>query len=247
MPHQYFVFTNRPAADVHITLAHDSGWSGIAMPAADPQGRAGSVFDIPDSVPNENGAQLNLDAEGAVPLQLRGVLVYDDAARAYLLCDDFTLVDLPAPPEPPEPPPVTGSTPLEIINAVYATGAYNLATKTGCGMFTEECCRQLATAFGPMWGHVAKAAGQNQYQAHAVDAVHSLAGNDHGIWDIITSSVSSSAKPAFNRAGDSNPELWRPPAPLPCQPAGTATRNGAVTLSVTLEDLIRLLCVLRVI
>lgn len=214
------------------------------MPAADPQGRAGSVFDIPDSVPSGNGAQLNLDAEGATPLQLRGVLVYPDADRAYLQCDDFTLVALA---EPPAPPPVTGNTPLEIITAVHATGAYNLGTKQGCGMFTEECCRQLATAFGPMWGHVAKAAGQNQYNAHAVDAVHSLAGNDHGIWDIITSSVSSSAKPAFNRAGDSNPELWRPPAPLPCQPAGTATRNVAVTLSVTLEDLIRLLCVLRVI
>jgi hypothetical protein len=180
-------------------------------------------------------------------LQLRGVLVYPDATRAYLQCDDFTLVDLPT--TPPVPPPNPNpSSPLEVINGVYATGAYNLATKTGCGQFTEECCRQLAALWGtPPWGHVAKSAGQNQYNAHAVDAVMSLYGSDHGIWDIITSSVSSSAKPAFNRAGDSNPELWRPPAPLPCQPAGTATRNGAVTLSVTLEDLIRLLCVLRVI
>jgi hypothetical protein len=242
MSHQYYVFTNVP--DARIGLAHDSGWSATAVPGQDPHGRPGQVFDVPDSVPPNQGAQLNIDADGKVPIQLRGVLAYADVTRAYLQCDDFTLADLPA---PPEPPPVTGSTPLEVINAVYATGAYNLATKTGCGMFTEECCRQLATAFGPMWGHVAKAAGQNQYNAHAVDAVHSLAGNDHGIWDIITSSVSSSAKPAFNRAGDSNPELWRPPAPLPCQPAGTATRNVAVTLSVTLEDLIRLLCVLRVI
>lgn len=244
MPHQYFVFTNVPAADVHITLSHDSGWSGIAMPGTDPQGRAGSVFDIPDSVPDHNGAQLNLDAEGMTPLQLRGRLTYADDARAFLECDDFTLVDLPAPPDPPVPPPVTGSTPLEVINGVYATGAYNLATKTGCGQFTEEVARQLATAFGPMWGHVAKAAGQNQYNAHAVDAVHSLAGNDHGIWDIITSSVSTSARPAFNRAGDSNPEIWRPPTPLPCQPAGTATREIPVTLTVTLADLLHLLAVL---
>lgn len=244
MPHQYFVFTNRPAADVHITLAHDSGWSGIAMPATDPQGRAGSVFDIPDSVPDGNGAQLNLDAEGAMPLQLRGRLTYADAERAFLECDDFTLVELPA---PPEPPPVTGSTPLEVINAVYATGQFNLATKPGCGQFTEECARQLAALWGgPPWGHVAKGGAQNMYNNHAVDAVHSLYGPDHGIWDIITSSVSTSARPAFNRAGDSNPEIWRPADELPCVPAGATTRDVPVTLTITLADLIHLLALLRV-
>lgn len=244
MPHQFYVFTNAP--DPTVTITHDSGWSGTAVPGTDPQGRAGVVFTVPDTVPSGNGAQLNLDAAGKTPLQLRGVLVYPDATRAYLQCDDFTLVDLPT---VPEPPPVTGNTPLEIINAVYATGAYNLALKGkgGCGEFTEECARQLATAFGPMWGHVAKGGAQNQYQSHAVDAVHSLAGNDHGIWDIITSSVSSSAKPAFNRAGDSEPELWRPPTPLPCVPAGAATRDVDLTLTLTLEDLIRVLAVLRVI
>jgi len=246
MPHQYFVFTN--VEDPQVTLDHDGGWTGTAVPGTDPQGRAGVVFDVPDSVPDRNGAQLNLEAEGKTPLQLRGRLTYADDARAFLECDDFTLVDLPAPPEPPEPPPVTGSTPLEVINAVYATGQYNLATKTGCGMFTEECCRQLGALWGsPPWGHVAKSAGQNQYNAHAVDAVMSLYGSDHGIWDIITSSVSTSAKPAFNRAGDSNPEIWRPPTPLPCQPAGTATRAIPVTLTVTLADLIHWLCLLRVI
>jgi hypothetical protein len=245
MPHQYFVFTNVP--DPQVTLDHDSGWTGTAVPGTDPQGRAGVVFDVPDSVPDRNGAQLNIDADGKTPLQLRGRLTYADDARAFLECDDFTLVDLPAPPEPPEPPPVTGGTPLEIINAVYATGAFNLGTKPGCGQFTEECCRQLATAFGPMWGHVAKGGAQNMYQNHAVDAVHSLAGGDHGIWDIIVSSVSSSARPAFNRAGDSEPELWRPPAPLPCVPAGTATRDVPVTLTVPLADLIRLLAVLQLV
>jgi hypothetical protein len=243
MSHQYYVFPTPPGA--RVGLAHDSGWTGTAVPGTDPQGRAGQVFEIPDTVPDQAGAQLNLDADGKVPLQLRGVLVYADATRAYLQCDDFTLADLPA---PPEPPPVTGNTPLEIINAVYATGQYNLATKSGCGTFTEECCRQLGALWGsPPWGHVAKSAGQNQYNAHAVDAVMSLYGADHGIWDIITSSVSTSAKPAFNRAGDSNPEIWRPPTPLPCQPAGTATRAIPVTLTVTLADLIHLLCLLRVI
>lgn len=243
MPHQYFVFPT--PANARVGLAHDSGWSATAVPGTDPQGRAGQVFDVPDTVPDNAGAQLNLDAEGKVPLQMRGVLTYADATRAYLQCDDFTMADLPA---PPEPPPVTGGSPLEIINSVYATGSYNLATKPGCGTFTEECCRQLAAAYGtPPWGHVAKSAGQNQYNAHAVDAVHCLYGGDHGIWDIITSSVSSSAKPAFNRAGDSNPEIWRPPTPLPCVPAGAATRAVQLTVSLSLEDLIRILAVLRVI
>jgi hypothetical protein len=249
MSHKYFVFTNLPATDVHITISHDSGWSGIAMPATDPQGRAGSVIDVPDSVPPNNGAQLNLDADGKLPLQMRGVLVYPDTTRAYLQCDDFILTDLPTAPEPPPiQPPSSASTPLEVINAVYATGVYNLATKTGCGEFTEECCRQLASLWGtPPWGHIAKSQGQNQFNAHAVDAVHSLYGPDHGIWDIITSSVSSSARPAFNRAGDAKPELWRPPTPLPCVPAGTATRGVALNIRLTLEDLIRFLAVGRVI
>jgi hypothetical protein len=230
MPHKYFVFPT--PASARVGLAHDSGWSATAVPGTDPQGRSGQVFEVPDTVPDQAGAQLNLDADGKVPLQLRGVLVYADTTRAYLQCDDFTMVDLPtAPPIPPPNP--NPSSPLEVINGVYATGQFNLATHVGCGQFTEECCRQLATAFGAVWGHVAKSPGQNQYNAHAVDAVMSLAGSDHGIWDIIVSSVSSSARPAFNRAGDSKPELWRPPAPLPEQPAVTAMR---ITVDLSIFD-----------
>jgi len=246
MPHQFYVF-NTPAGvplleGTHVTLAHDSGWGGTAVPSVDPAGRAGVVFDIPDSVPPGNGAQVNLEATGKIPLQARGVLVYADAERAYLQCDDFTLTDVPAPPEPPIPPPVTGGTPLEIINGVYASGNYNLASKTGCGTFTEECCRQLSVAFpASLWGHVAKSPGQNQYQNHAVDAVMSLAGNDNGIWDIITSSVSSSARPAFNRAGDSKPDLWRPNAPLPCAPA-TTTR---IAVEINIDDLLMFLAAVK--
>jgi hypothetical protein len=248
MPHQYFVFTSdfesSTPVDATILASHDSGWQDQAVPATDPQGRAGKVFDVPDTVPDKNGCQLDITVEGYTPTKVRGLLTYV-GERAYLQCDDFRLVKVA---QPPEPPPVTGSTPLEIINSVYATGQYNLATKTGCGMFTEECCRQLAAAYGtPPWGHVAKSAGQNQFNAHAVDAVHCLYGGDHGIWDIITSSVSSSARPAFNRAGDSNPEIWRPPTPLPCVPAGAATRAVQLTVSLSLEDLIRVLAVLRVI
>lgn len=223
MSHKYYVFTsdyeNSSVLQAKVDLAHDSGFSGIAVPATDPQGRAGQLIEVPDSVPDRNGAELNVTIEGYTPIKLRGILKYE-GDRAYLQCDDFRLVKIPVvipPPEPPVPPP-TGSEPLDIINGVYASGNYNLATKTGCGAFTEECCRQLVTAFGPQWGHVAKSPGQNQYNNHAVDAIMALFGNDCGIWDIITSSVSSSARPAFNDAGAVNPEIWRPASPIPVQP-----------------------------
>src|SRR6185369_2220388 len=61
---------------------------------------------------------------------------------AGFLTDDTTSIKKPAPcPEPiPIPPiPPTAKTPLEAINAVYATGLYNLATYDGCGQFTEAC------------------------------------------------------------------------------------------------------------
>jgi hypothetical protein len=241
MPHKYYVFTSDSESstplDATIVAAHDSGWSGTAVAATDPPGRKGKVFDVPDTVPDKNGCQLDITLGGYTPTKTRELLTYV-GDRAYLQCDDFRLVKLPVVQPPTPPPNPNPSTPLEVINAVYATGQFNLATHTGCGQFTEECCRQLATAFGAVWGHVAKSPGQNQYQNHAVDAVMSLAGPDHGIWDIIVSSVSSSARPAFNRAGDSKPELWRPPAPLPCQAAVTAVR---VTIDLSfLDDLLLL-------
>ena len=249
MPHTYYVFTN--VAEPRIGLAHDTGWSAIAVPGTDPQGRQGWVFTVPDTVPDGQGAQVNLDAAGKTPIQFRGVLTYatSDPTRAFMQCDDFPMADVPAPPEQPPPPPVTGSTPLEIIQGVHNSGNYNLATKPGCGTFTEECCRQLAAAFGPQWGHVAKSPGQNQYNNHAIDALYALYGSDAGVWDIITSSVSTSAKPAFNDAGEGNPEEWRPPAPLPVQPVTTTlmTLNEVqVTFTGSAEALARLLALIKV-
>ena len=239
MPHKYYVFASDSESstplDATVLASHDTGWQGEALPGADPQGRAGFVFDIPDSVADKQGCQLDITMDAYTPLKLRGVLTYVED-RAYLTCDDFRLVKLPPPPEPPPvtPPPVTGGSPLEIINGVYASGNYDLSTKTGCGEFTEECCRQLAAKWGaPPWGHIAKSPGQNQYQNHAVDALSSLYGDDYGVWDIIYSSVSSNARPVCNRAGDPNPEEWRPPAPLPVQPVGSTTMAADVQVTFT--------------
>lgn len=222
MSYRFYVFTSdindSHPLDATVFASHDSGWSGQGFPATDPQGRAGKLIEVPDSVLNNQGCQLDITFDGYTSLKMRGVLTFV-GDRAYLLCDDFRLVPIPKveEPEPPVPPP-TGSEPLDYINAVYATGQYNLATKTGCGTFTEACCTSLATSLGPQWGHVAKSPGQNQYNNHAVDALSCLFGEYCGIWDIIFSSVSSDAKPVFNDAGEVHPEEWRPHTPLPVQP-----------------------------
>jgi hypothetical protein len=77
-----------------------------------------------------------------------------------------------------------------------------------------------------MWGHVAKNPGQNQYHQHAVDAVMLLAnaGNTGaGIYDIIYSSASPEAKPAFNYAGPPDYNLW-------LYPADAQTRGATLVL-----------------
>ena len=237
MPHKYYVFTSDSESSIPLNATlgatHDTGWQGYAVPATDPQGRAGKVFEVPDTVPDNNGCQLDITLDGYTPTKQRGLLTYV-GDRAYLLSDDFRLVKLPAPPEPPVPPTPSGNTPLEIINSVYATGQYNLALKGqgGCGEFTEECARQLAMKFGPQWGHVAKSPGQNQYSNHAVDAIYALAGSDVGVWDIIQNSVSTSAKPVFNDAGPGEPEEWRPADPVPVQPMTASRRAVAIHVSV---------------
>lgn len=250
MANELIIYTTPP--DAQVTLKLDLGDTIVGVPGTYNGRSDGHRLQIPSGAAQQ-GSDLKITHEGYQEFFNRGLLVPGGAANpSVFFLDDVHLVVLPEAP-PPEPPPIdpgtpSPSTPLEVINGVYATGQFNLATKTGCGQFTEECCRQLAALWGgPPWGHVAKAAGQNQYNAHAVDAVHSLYGSDHGIWDIITSSVSTSARPAFNRAGDSNPEIWRPPAPLPCQPAGATTRDVQFTLTVSLEEFLRLLAMLRVV
>lgn len=113
----------------------------------------------------------------------------------------------------PIPPPVypTG-TPAEIINAVYRDGDFDLSTHDGCGEFTEACCDALH-ASDPMFGHIKKNPGQNQYNQHAVDALMLLAGDGCGIFDIIHDSVSPNASPTYNYKGEPSPELWMYPAP----------------------------------
>lgn len=221
-----FAFVLYPTPlDAHVTLKPDSGGAVAGIPYSDASGRPGQLCTVADGVPSNQGAELNLEAPGYVALRLRGFLQLKDGI-ARLQVDDYTLPAAPSAPAPgPTPPPATGGSPLEIINRVYAATNPNLATIAGCGKFTEDCCDALHTEHSPMWGHIAKTEGQNQFNGHAVDALMLLAnvsnasgGTTAGVYDIIYSSASFEAKPVFNYAHPPQYELWY-------YPAASATRG----------------------
>jgi hypothetical protein len=138
---------------------------------------------------------------------------------AAFSADDFILADEKEcpPPQPPNPPQPSGS-PLDMINQMYATGKFNLATKSGCGLFTEACCKVLHENHSPSWGHLRKTGAQNQFNGHAVDAIQLLVPElncEAFIYDIITDSESPNAHPALNVAGAPEPSLFLyPPKPI---------------------------------
>ena len=190
-----------------------------SKPDVHPTSRLGISWDLPSDLPDRNGARVIIsNPDDYYDLSFRGILdLHYNGDIAGLVVDDCSLIKKPKPcPDvPPVPVPVPGNKPIDIINAVYATGLYNLATKDGCGKFTEACCKELHEKNSSFWGHVKKSGAQNQYNGHAVDAVMLLfASSDTrpGIYDIITDSESSNAKPAFNFAGDVNSSLWYYPA-----------------------------------
>ncbi|HXU01593.1 MAG TPA: hypothetical protein VN903_11410 [Polyangia bacterium] len=217
MPYAFVLYPT--PLDAHVTLKPDSGGAVAGIPYSDASGRPGQLCTVADGVPTGQGAELNLEAPGYVSLRLRGFLQLKDGV-GRLQVDDYTLPAEPAAPAPgPTPPPATGGSPLEIINRVYAATNPNLATAAGCGKFTEDCCDALHVEHSPMWGHIAKTEGQNQFNGHAVDALMLLAnvstasgGTTAGIYDIIFSSASFEAKPVFNYVEPPNYELWYYPA-----------------------------------
>ena len=201
--------------DAECNLGHDTGFNVDGQDNVDPNGRPGKSFNIPDGVPDRNGCTLRIAAPGYQELRIRGLLVMEED-DCYLYADDFLLTEASLPPDPEEPPDsgggdVTPQTPIEVINGVYGTGRYNLATHPGCGEFTEECCRQLHRLLSRGYGHIKKDPGQNQYNGHAVDAVMLLVNSSTagaGIYDIIVDSVSPNAHPAFNFVGPPDPNKW---------------------------------------
>lgn len=202
--------------DAQVTLTFDSGIHVVGVPV-NYNGRSDAKM---LAVPLEasGGAVLTVSKDGYYTFSARAVFAPNPEGPSSLDLDDITLTpEAAAPPQPPGPDPDGPTDPLERITAIYQSGAYNLVNKQGCGEFTEAVATDFALFYGFQWGHVKKEPGQNQYNAHAVDAIHCLYGEHDGIWDIIYSSASTAARPVFNRAGDAKPDLWRPYKPLPCQ------------------------------
>jgi hypothetical protein len=218
MANEFYFYTTPIGSE--LELRTDAQGSYVANPHTDNR-PDGQVIILPQDLETQ-GANLVINSEGYEEFSVRGILkpslVCPHCAtvletQAFFWLDDVHLKEKEsAPPPTPIPPPTTSNRPEDIINEVYATGKFNLYTKEGCGLFTEACCVELHNRNNNMWGHVKKNPGQNQFNGHAVDAVMCLAGEENGIWDIIVSSESSSAHPAYNRAGDIKPELWYYPA-----------------------------------
>jgi hypothetical protein len=222
--------------DARVVLTPDSGVSVVGVPTTDQAGRPGQLCALPDSTPSGHGATIDLSAPGFVSLRLRGFLLVEPSTHvARLQVDDYTLPAEATAPPPTQPPPTTGGSPVEIMNRVFQTTNPNLATVAGCGQYTENCCDALHAEHSPMWGHIAKTEGQNQYNGHAVDALQLLAnvsnasgGTTAGIYDIIFSSASFEAKPVFNYVEPPKYELWY-------YPANSATR-GVVMIALPRLD-----------
>jgi hypothetical protein len=182
------------------------------------QNRDAKSFSVPDSAPDGNGCRLIFTAEGRVTSDQRGILWFEDDT-AWLQMDDHYLQPVPPPviivePCPdPEPPPTDD--PFEIIKHIYATGDYDLSTKEGCGIFTEDCCDRLHDMSSNRWGYIKITPPQNGYNGHRLDKLQVLVnvtGAQAGVYDIIFDSESPSAEPAFNFQGAPIPSLWYYPA-----------------------------------
>lgn len=203
-----YVYTTPRESDVTLTL--DDG-RVIAGEPGSANGRDDAHrLALPADVPGQ-GAVLRVTCSGYVTFDNRGIL---NPSRPCFELDDVRLMPVVVDPEPAPGPDPTAD-PAAIIQAVYEAGDYILATKAGCGAFTEACCTALHDQHSAMWGHIRKHEGQNQFNAHAVDAVMLMtqAGSTPpGGYDIIHNSVSFEATPAFNYAGIPDGTLWYYPA-----------------------------------
>jgi hypothetical protein len=216
--------------DAYCTLRTDDGFMGVGVPNLDLNGRQGQFINVMAGHPTGHGAEFTLEAAGYETLRVRGFLVIEeDVAR--LQVDDYRLTPTPvAPPTTPptgEDGPDPNANPLDIINYVFNSTHPNLSTPSGCGLFVEDCVKELHDNMHPAWGHIKKNPGQNQFNEHAVDAMMLMVPSGAtapGIYDIIQDSASPNAKPVFNYVEPPVPELWYyPPAPLSGKSAESVT------------------------
>jgi hypothetical protein len=209
MSELYFYSTPRESV---VTLTLDTGTTITGTPCTANGRDDAHRLPLPSGTPTQGGL-LRVTCDGHTAFEGRGIV--DTDAEPGFIFDDIHLSPLPPPPQPP-PPPNPDADPKAIIDAVYESGDFDLATHDGCGQFTEAVCTALHEQQSGLWGHIKKSGAQNQYNSHAVDAVQLLgqAGSTQpGIYDIVHDSVSPNASPACNYKGVPDPTLYLYPAP----------------------------------
>jgi hypothetical protein len=210
MANELYIYTT--PRECTVTLLLDDGRLVTGTPPMTANGRNDAhLLQIPVDVTATQGSTLTTSHPGMLTDTHRGVLVPSRTGPAQFLLDDVHLMNQPVVPPQPNP----SNDPRAIIDRVYATGSFDLATHDGCGQFTEACGAALHDRHSPQWGHIKKNPGQNQYNGHAVDALYLRGGvgeTEAGVYDIIHDSVSPNASPSFNWSDPGNPSLWYYPA-----------------------------------
>lgn len=206
-----FIYTTPAESTVMLTL--DSGEELLGTPCSVHGRNDAHVIRLPPDT--TGGAMLEVTCPGYVYRGDRGLIIPPSAAtgEAHFQLDDVRMSIVPTVPEPPPRNPHLD--PFATIQAVYEQGEFDLSTKEGCGLYTEACCETLNVQQSPLYGHIKKDPAQNQYNGHAVDAIQllAIAGNTQpGIYDIILSTESPDAKPAWSYKGPPDPSLWFYPA-----------------------------------
>jgi hypothetical protein len=208
-------------AETVIELVLDNG-AAVSAGTSSANGRDDAHrLPLPSGTTGQGGV-LTVTAPGHVSLRVRGIVAPSDSGGpAMFVFDDFGALAREAPPAPdPAPPRDPSQSPFDLINAVYHAGEFDLSTKEGCGTFTEAACTALNEQHSADWGHIKKNPGQNQWIGpsgigHAIDAVmlRATAGpTTPGIYDIILSTESPDAMPAWSYKGPPDYALWYYPA-----------------------------------
>ena len=94
MPTPFYIFPTPVSAQG--TLITDDGQTILSVPGTHPTGRPGQVFQIPDTVPQGNGAHLSIVSDGKVSINLRGILWITRPNFPWttgLMVDDFHMTD----------------------------------------------------------------------------------------------------------------------------------------------------------
>jgi hypothetical protein len=208
------ILYSQPVDNAIPTVTHDNGVVTRGGEGYDGAGNPCLIIDFPSNIPLNNGCAITWEHPDYVIEPQHCLLIQHTDGKLWLLHDVWKLTPRVTEPEP-GPSPVPGESPEEIIQYVYESTHPNLSTHDGCGRFTEDVQTQLSNSLSPLYGHITKTPGQNQYNGHAVDAVMLLmdfGGVTAGVYDIIKDSVSPNAQPAFNWVGPPDSNLWFNPA-----------------------------------